>query len=113
MGESSGRSGFRRFLTWCFWIFFIVVVGGTIIGLIVRSIFIHQTDAAWAQAVAETEAVDPEWRWEDVEAKRSKIPDAENSALVIVHLHDSGLLKERTSSQTKCDFEPNEFGEEV
>src|ERR1041385_2701774 len=98
MGDSSGPSGFRRFLSWCFWIFFIVVVGGTIIALVARSIFINQTDAAWEQAVAETEATDPEWRWEQLEAKRAKIPDEQNSALVMLRLRDSGLLKEQTSN---------------
>jgi hypothetical protein len=107
MGDSSGPSGFRRVLSWCFWIFFIVVVGGTIIALVARSIFINQTDAAWEQAVAETEATDPEWRWEQLEAKRAKIPDEQNSALVMLRLRDSGLLKEQTSNQSKFDFEPD------
>jgi hypothetical protein len=107
MGDAAGPSGFRRFISWCFWIFLVVVVGGIVIGLIARSIFISRTDAAWEQALAEVEATDPEWRWEDIEAKRAKIPDEENSALVIVRLRDSGLLKEQTSNRHKFDFEPN------
>src|SRR5438874_11338567 len=36
-----------------------------------------------AAAIAETDALDPDWRWEALEAKRPTIPEAENSVRVI------------------------------
>jgi hypothetical protein len=107
MSDSSGHSGFRRFLVWCFWIFAIVLVGGVVIGLIARAIFVHYTDRAWAEAVAQVDALDPDWRWEQIEEKRTKIPDEENSALVIVRLRDSGRLKEQNSSGPAFDCQPD------
>ena len=35
------------------------------------------------RSIAETDALDPGWRLADIEAARDKIPDAENSALVV------------------------------
>src|SRR5262245_34650849 len=105
MGDSSRHSGLRRFFVWCFWCVISVLLGGAIVGLIARSIFIHKSDRAWAQAVEEADAADPDWRWEQIEAKRGKISDEENSALLIVRLRDTGLLKEGTS-QPIFDFEP-------
>src|SRR5262249_8435772 len=39
------------------------------------------------EAIAEIDAIDPEWRLEQIEAKRRKVPDHENSARVIVAAH--------------------------
>ncbi len=38
------------------------------------------------RAIAETDTLDPRWRWEDIEADRKAIPDAENSAIQIVSI---------------------------
>src|SRR4051812_36849327 len=37
-------------------------------------------------AIAEADRLDPKWRFEDVEAGRVALPDAENSALAVVHI---------------------------
>jgi hypothetical protein len=39
-----------------------------------------------ARAIAETDALDPRWRFEDMEADREPVPDAENSALHIINV---------------------------
>jgi hypothetical protein len=39
---------------------------------------------AIAEAIAEADRLDPGWRWDELEAKRAVIPDAENSALRIL-----------------------------
>src|SRR5262249_18628332 len=44
----------------------------------------HRTYAAWAEAAAETDQLDPGWRLADIEADRERVPDAENSALRII-----------------------------
>jgi hypothetical protein len=41
----------------------------------------HQRDLR--EAVAEADRLDPGWRFEDLEAKRAEVPDAENGALVV------------------------------
>src|SRR5262249_32761124 len=38
-------------------------------------------------AVAQADALDPGWRWEDLEKKRAIIPDAENAALRVQAAH--------------------------
>src|SRR5436309_1302376 len=42
---------------------------------------IGKIDLKWA--VAETDALDPIWRFEDLDAARPQVPDADNSAVVI------------------------------
>jgi hypothetical protein len=42
-----------------------------------------------AAALTETEASDPRWRWEQIEEDREKVPDAENSVLVLKKFEDS------------------------
>ena len=44
----------------------------------------------WDAAVAETDALDPRWRLEDIEADRAKIPDEENSALAMINASAKG-----------------------
>jgi hypothetical protein len=51
-------------------------------------------------AMAETDAVSPRWRWEEIEADRPEIPDAENSALVIQKVADLRKLAEQQSPPT-------------
>src|SRR4051794_13470407 len=42
-----------------------------------------------AAALAETEASDPRWRWEQIEEDRLKVPDAENSIFVLKKFEES------------------------
>lgn len=44
----------------------------------------YTTRAAWADAEAEADQLDPRWRLADIEADRAKVPDAENSALHVM-----------------------------
>src|SRR5262249_28601219 len=41
-------------------------------------------DAAYGEAAAEADRLDPGWRLEELEAKRAVIPDNENSATIIM-----------------------------
>jgi hypothetical protein len=41
-----------------------------------------------AKVLAETDALDPGWRWEEIEAKREQVPDGENAAIVIQRTND-------------------------
>ena len=45
-----------------------------------------------AAVIAETDESDPRWRWDDIEADRQPVPDAENSMLVIRKV-EAGLGK--------------------
>lgn len=49
-----------------------------------------QDRRVWAAACAEADRLDPRWRWQDLQADRETIPDAENAALVV--LNATGLL---------------------
>jgi hypothetical protein len=51
---------------------------GTVLFLVYRS------DSALRQAEAEADSLDPGWRLEDLEAKRVRPPDADNSALRVL-----------------------------
>lgn len=44
---------------------------------------VHTAERELAAAIAETDALDPDWRLDDLLAKRDAIPDAENSSFVI------------------------------
>jgi hypothetical protein len=48
-----------------------------------------QGEEELAAAIAETEAVDPRWRWEQIEEDRPKVPDEENSILVLKRFDES------------------------
>jgi hypothetical protein len=41
-------------------------------------------DRALQQAIAEANEIDPGWQWDDLEARRAIIPDAENGALQVL-----------------------------
>src|SRR5438094_2224916 len=43
-------------------------------------------EAQLQDAIAEVERADPRWRLEDIEADRARVPDAENSAPLILRL---------------------------
>jgi hypothetical protein len=46
----------------------------------------YWAEAEWRKVLAETDRLDPGWRWEQLEAKRSAVPDDENAALVILDI---------------------------
>jgi hypothetical protein len=45
-----------------------------------------QGEKELADAIVETEKVDPRWRWEQIEADREQVPDEENSNLVVMKI---------------------------
>jgi hypothetical protein len=58
----------------------IVLLGGLLTVLVSRR-FDAAADADLQEAFAELDRLDPGWRFEDLQAKRARIPDAENGAL--------------------------------
>jgi len=44
---------------------------------------LREQERELAEAIAEADTLDPGWRFDDLQAKRSKIPDAENGALKV------------------------------
>jgi hypothetical protein len=46
------------------------------------------TDRALQESIAEADRLDPDWRLEDIERKRAKIPDAENSAMCVLKVNE-------------------------
>lgn len=48
-----------------------------------------------AAALAETDALDPRWRWEQIEEDRPEIPDAENSIFIVKQIDQSKEKSDR------------------
>jgi hypothetical protein len=48
-----------------------------------RNQLMREADERLATAVAQTDAEDPRWRWEDILEDRAEIPDEQNGALVV------------------------------
>src|SRR5262245_35566288 len=62
-----------------------------------------QANRDYNAAVAETEQLDPRWRWEEILADRKEVPDDANGALVVVRTH--ALLTKAGGLQShKWDF---------
>lgn len=59
-----------------------VLLGGVAILFI-----LYLADREWREAVAEADRLDPGWTYEDLEARRGAIPDAENAALCAAKAH--------------------------
>lgn len=74
-GPDHNRAPRRRILFAGVVIF--VIVGG--IGAPLILVFTHG-ERELSEAVAEADRLDPGWRWQDLQARRPQIPDAENSA---------------------------------
>lgn len=47
-----------------------------------------QGEKELAEAIAETDRLDPRWRWEQIEEDREKVPDEENSILVVNEVYE-------------------------
>lgn len=71
---------------WC-WRIFVSLLTLTVTTVAGRWVWWERTSARGeeelAAAIAETDALDPRWRWEQIEEDRPKIPDEQNSILVV------------------------------
>ena len=74
------RSWLWRILKWTS----LLVLLGILYGLIARAYFASQADKKYYAVVTNLDAVDPDWRWETILAKRETIHDEDNSALLVV-----------------------------
>src|SRR2546421_12173139 len=94
MATEHASRGHRRWLRWTIRIGlglgFLVCVGIALVWF-----YLERTAAEGkkqlATAIAETDALDPRWRWEEIQEDLPQIPDAENSMRVIHQAMD--LLK--------------------
>jgi hypothetical protein len=60
-------------------------LAGVAICLVMMGLFLlHYSDRELREAIAEADRLDPGWRTEELEAKRARIPEKENSALVLL-----------------------------
>ena len=59
-------------------LFFILAIGGSIL------FYYWVATSDWETVIAEADRMDPGWRWDELEAGRKMIPDANNSALHIM-----------------------------
>ncbi|MCI0334446.1 MAG: hypothetical protein L0228_14605, partial [Planctomycetes bacterium] len=67
-------------------LFWTAIVSLVVLGPPVAIFYYHRWAAYWdlQDAIAETDRIDPEWRLEQLEARRRKVPDESNSALVLI-----------------------------
>ena len=63
------------------WLVPLIVIG--VAGYLVRREFqFAANEEELRAAIAETDALDPEWRWDQIQARRATIPDDQNGAVV-------------------------------
>jgi ABC-type transport system involved in multi-copper enzyme maturation permease subunit len=77
------------------------------LGVMLAIFFHHAIDAEerWQNAVADTDRLDPGWRWEDLEAKRQVIPDEENSGLLLTRWHKTSPFRDGYANWPGPEFE--------
>lgn len=66
-------------------LFLAVLVGIIIVGIIGSAslLVFSRGSRALSAAIAETDRLDPGWRWADLQADRAQVPDPENNARII------------------------------
>src|SRR2546423_1146117 len=81
LAETGSRPRRRRLLVWgAVGLFLLVLVGWPL--------YMYQArERALREAVAEADRLDPGWRFEDLEAAREPVPEAENGALQLLAAH--------------------------
>src|SRR5712692_6474271 len=82
----------RQRLRWALWVAFgLVILIAIGAGLVWYSLERAAAEGKkeLAAVIAETDVLDPRWRWEQIEEDQPAIPDAENSMRVISQVADS------------------------
>jgi hypothetical protein len=78
-GRAVRRRRFPRWVRWFLWAL-LLLLAITAAGLGVR----HKIAVdRLAEATAAQDALDPGWKWEDIEAARAQVPEDENGALIV------------------------------
>src|ERR1043166_1387734 len=61
-----------------------------------------------AAALAETDALDPSWRWDDILARRAVVADADNASLQVIKAHNaSGKIYDQFRKHFGPDGDPH------
>jgi hypothetical protein len=81
-----GTINLKRPFTWKRFLLRTAVLAAvlSIVGLVLRVYYWKLADDAVAAAEDEADRLDPGWRWEDLEARRARIPDEKNGALCVL-----------------------------
>ena len=91
----ASKSAFGTRRRWLRWIIRIAVVVGIIISITAGLIWFHRDRIAaegrkkLAATIAETDALDPRWRWEEIQEDLPAIPDNQNSIRIVSQVADS------------------------
>src|SRR5262249_13871835 len=92
MTSKSASGTLRR---WVRWTIRIALVFGMLICIAASLIWFYLERTAaegrkkLAAAIVETDALDPRWRWEEIQEDRPNVPDTENSMRIIGQVADS------------------------
>jgi hypothetical protein len=62
----------------------LVVAGLVAVAVGVYAYIVHEQDRELREAIAETDRLDPGWRFEDMQAARAEVPDGENGAKLVL-----------------------------
>lgn len=74
-----------RILRWTLGIWLIVVIVGLTGD---RHLTFDRNQRLLAEAIAETDRLDPRWRWEEMDADRAPLRDEDNSAVILRQIYD-------------------------
>jgi hypothetical protein len=81
-----------------------MVVVASLVGWLVA----RQAERRWQTRVAEMEQHEPDWRWEQIEAQRRRIPDDENSAQILVRIESLIRGKDVLHFERRLSAEPQD-----
>src|SRR5262249_12984302 len=87
--------------------FVMIMVIALMMFVAMRKWLIWRADRDWRRLSAAGWAIDPDWRWKAIQAKRPHIPSKPTSALVIVGIQERGLLNDRHDFYPRVDCVPD------
>ena len=85
---------------------FLAIIGIAVLLGVCYVRILGSTDAELTALLAEMDRTDPGWRLEEIEAGRTKIPDAENSALLMLSIGPGKSVDDRTLGTLLDDIPP-------